>query len=456
MPVKLKKSILARIMDTPQRKIISVFELNRRAKYALEDGIGLVWVEGEISRLTRHASGHWYFTLKDAQASVSCAMFKANNQRVPFAPRDGMQVRVFGKASLFEAAGRYQLIASQMEEAGKGSLQEQFEKLKARLQAEGLFDPERKKSIPKLPRCIGVVTSPTGAAIRDVLHVIDRRFPNVHVILAPVTVQGATTAKSVSAAINYLNKADLGIDVMIVGRGGGSLEDLWGFNEEAVARAIAASEIPVISAVGHEIDFTISDFVADLRAPTPSAAAELAVPEKVDLQENIVMLSQRLSGALNSRKLQLNNRLISAQGRLHLHDPQRLVIQYRQQLLTLQAAMRHALKEQTRYADRIKTLQTRMQHALESEVRRRQQQVDEAQTHLQYRMETRLQKARQAVVRQEAALRALSPLAVLERGYSLTTREDGTVVRSAADVSGGDRIRTRVAAGEFMSTVGGD
>lgn len=453
LPAHLKKPILGRDMDREHRKIITVFELNRRAKYALEDGIGLVWVEGEISRLTQHASGHWYFTLKDPQASVSCAMFKGNNQSVSFRPRDGMKVRIFAKPTLYEPRGSYQLVVTQMEEAGKGSLQEQFEQLKAKLQAEGLFDPERKKPIPRLPRCIGVVTSPTGAAIRDILHVIDRRFPNVRVILAPVTVQGATAAKSVSAAIDYLNSSDLKIDVMIVGRGGGSLEDLWGFNEEVVARAIARSTIPVISAVGHEIDFTISDFVADLRAPTPSAAAELVVPEKADLIENVMMLSQRLTGALTSEKLRLHNRLIAAKGTLYLHDPRRQTVQYRQQLVNLQAAMRHALKEQTRYADRIAALRTRMQHALESDLRRAQQQVDEGQTRLAYRMETCVQKAKQSVAQQETALRALSPLAVLERGYSLTTREDGTVIRRANDVAAGDRIRTRVAMGEFISTV---
>jgi exodeoxyribonuclease VII large subunit len=438
-----------------ERKIYSVFELNRCAKLALERGIGEVWVEGEISRLTRHASGHWYFTLKDANASISCAMFQGYNKSVLFQARDGMQVRVFAAPTIYEPRGSYQLAVTQMEEAGKGSLQEQFERLKAKLAAEGLFDPARKRPIPKLPRCIGVVTSPTGAAIRDILQVIERRFPNMRVILAPVMVQGPKCAQSVAAAIDYFNtRTD--VDVLIVGRGGGSAEDLWGFNEEIVAQSIAASAIPLISAVGHEIDFTIADFVSDLRAPTPSAAAELAVPEKADLVESVALLRQRLTGALTTKKLRLNNRLGAATGRLAVHDPRRLLVQYRQQILTLQAAMRHALKEQTRYADRLGALEGRMRHALESELRRSQQRVDEAQTQLVHRMETRTQRARQLVVQQETALRTLSPLAVLERGYSLTTRADGTVVRVATDVAAGDLIQTRVADGEFVARVTGE
>ncbi len=450
-------------MEKDSRKIISVFELNRRAKFALEDAVGLVWVEGEISRFTKHASGHWYFTLKDSEASVACTMFKGSNSSVPFEPRDGMLVRVFAKPTLFELRGAYQISVMQMEEAGKGSLQAQFEKLKAKLHAEGLFDQSKKKPIPKLPNCIAVVTSPTGAAIRDILHVINRRFSNVRIIIAPVLVQGPKAAQSVANAIKFLNAENSKkgeskilnskIDVMIVGRGGGSMEDLWAFNEEILARAIFDSEIPVISAVGHEIDFTISDFVADLRAPTPSAAAEYAVPEKIELTENIAILRQRLSNALIAKKLRLNNRLITASSRLQLNDPRRQILQLRQKLIILQTKMRHALKEQTQYEAKIKLLNKRMSYAIESELHKTQQQLDEAQTSMQHQMELYLQKIRQSVAKQETALRVLSPLAVLDRGYSLTTSADGNVIKSASDLVDGQEIITTFADGKTRSRV---
>lgn len=413
-----------------KRKIYSVAELNRTARFTLENGIGEVWVEGEISRLTRHASGHWYFTLKDADASVSCAMFKQNNASATFAPKDGLQVRVLGQASLYEPRGNYQLIIRKIEEAGKGSLQEQFEKLKARLAAEGLFDAGRKKPLPLLPQKIGVVTSPTGAAIRDIINVLTRRFPNIEILLAPVTVQGEGAAKKIAAAIEYLNTRD-DIDLMIVGRGGGSLEDLWSFNEEVVARAIAASRIPVISAVGHEIDFTISDFVADVRAPTPSAAAELAVPVKTELENQITRFAARLGGSLQNQV--------------------------------------HVLRE------RIPGFRQTMIHALTDNLRQRQQKVDESgrvlaeclknavavqkqrlpglQQTMTHRLESAVAERKQNLRRIEVQLRALSPLAVLDRGYSLTQTADGSVVRDIAQLKKGDALKTRFAKGTVISEV---
>jgi exonuclease VII large subunit len=609
-----------------RRKIYSVAELNRTARFTLENGIGEVWVEGELSRMTRQASGHWYFTLKDEAAAVSCAMFKQNNATVIFAPKDGLKVRVLGQASLYEPRGSYQLIIRKMEEAGKGSLQEQFEKLKARLAAEGLFDADRKKPLPLLPQKIGVVTSPTGAAIRDIINVLTRRFSNLGILLAPVPVQGDGAATKIAAAIDYLNKvgrasslstskdlccftpfipADIdkrhlphweqegvtyfvtfrladslpkeklehwkserqqwlstheppysdkeleeysrlfserinewldagagscilankktaqivetalqhfdkeryrlgsyvimanhvhalitplpshdlstilhswksltanrineqvgrtgtlwqdesydhivrspeqlafytryiqknleqsngtalakvnrleacptlekAIDLIIVGRGGGSIEDLWAFNEEIVARAIAASRIPVISAVGHEIDFTISDFVADVRAPTPSAAAELAVPVKAELEIKIARLAARLGGSLQNQV--------------------------------------HVLRE------RIPGFRQTMVQALRAGLRQRQQRIDEATLRSSHQLQRAVAERRQDLRRLEVQLRALSPLAVLDRGYSLTETADGAVVRDAGRLKKGDRIKTRFAKGTVISEV---
>lgn len=413
-----------------KRKIYSVAELNRAARFTLENGIGEVWVEGEISRLTRQSSGHWYFTLKDETSAVSCAMFKQNNTSATFAPKDGLKVRVLGQASLYEPRGSYQLIIRKMEEAGKGSLQEQFEKLKAKLAAEGLFDPNRKKPLPLLPQKIGVVTSPTGAAIRDIINVLTRRFPNLGILLAPVTVQGEGAADKIAAAIEYLNTRD-DIDILIVGRGGGSIEDLWAFNEEVVARAIAASRIPVISAVGHEIDFTISDFAADVRAPTPSAAAELAVPVKAELETQLIRLTARLGGSLQNQVHILRERIPGfRQMMVHalMDDLRQRQQKADETLRTLAACLKNAVITQKQ---RLPGIQQTMNHCMGSAVTGR----------------------RQTLRRLEVQLRALSPLAVLDRGYSLTQTADGTVVRDSALLKKGAVIRTRLAKGTVVSEV---
>jgi len=635
-----------------KRKIYSVAELNRAARFTLENGIGEVWVEGEISRLTRHASGHWYFTLKDAEASVSCAMFKQNNAASTFTPKDGLKVRVLGQASLYEPRGSYQLIIHKMEEAGKGSLQEQFEKLKAKLAAEGLFDADRKKSLPLLPQKIGVVTSPTGAAIQDIIHVLTRRFPTIEILIAPVTVQGEGAAVKIAAAIEYLNTynvkvgqasslsksdevhyfapflpldiderhlphwkqedvtyfvtfrlidslpklklehwrnerelwlasnqkpysseklaeyrelfserinqwLDAGsgscllakkqnaevvqtalqhfdgeryrlssyvimanhvhvlvsprsgckladilhswksftanevnrlsgthgsvwqdesydhivrspeelnlytryiqenveqsngtalaridrleacptterpIDIMIVGRGGGSIEDLWAFNEEIVARAIAASRIPVISAVGHEIDFTISDFVADVRAPTPSAAAELAVPVKTELETQIIRLAARLGGSLQNQVHILRERIPG----------------FRQTMIHALTSDLRQRQQKTDDAGRI------LSECLRNAVTVQKQRLPGLQQTMTYRMGSAVAERKQNLRRLEVQLRALSPLAVLDRGYSLTQTSDGKVVRDTAQLKKGEVIRTRLAKGTVLSEV---
>ena len=435
------------------RKVYSVAELNRKARIVLEGGIGEVWVEGELSRLTLHSSGHWYFTIKDESASASCAMFVRDNRLVDFQPKDGKRVRIFARPSLYEVNGRFQLIASKMEDAGKGDLQEQFEKLKAKLQAEGLFDPEHKKKLPLLPRKIGVVTSPTGAAIRDILQVLRRRFPNLQVLIAPVRVQGAGAEKGIAKAIDYLNTRD-DIDVLIVGRGGGSLEDLWCFNEEEVARAIYRSKIPVISAVGHEIDFTISDMVADLRAPTPSAAAELVVPRKSDLEETLNRYLRRLQNALRAMERDFRVRLTRAAQSYVFKEPENLLRNYRQQLLSTQNRManllRIGLQQEARKLDGQKA---RLRPALENGLRQRTQRLDELDMRLHHTIERQVEQTHQRLTQLKSQLHMLNPLAVLGRGYSLTTRSDGSVIRSATEVQPGDLLLTRLAEGHILSEV---
>ena len=671
-----------------KRKIYTVADVNRKARMVLEGGIGELWVEGELSRVTIHSSGHWYFTLKDEQAAVSCAMFRNDNGRVAFKPKDGLKVQMFARPSLYEANGRYQLIASEMEEAGKGNLQEQFEKLKAKLAAEGLFDADRKKPLPVLPKKIGVVTSPTGAAIRDIINVLTRRNPNIQILLAPVVVQGPTAAKSIAAAIDYLNKRnveqashlfycadgnkrdacstffnphlpmevternlphwtqegttyfvtfrladsipqakldqwkndrelwlkehpephsdedkleyhqlfsekiqewldagagsclleqpevaalvadafrkfdgeryDLGewvvmpnhvhllvtpregfglndilhswksytgheickltgmegqvwqhesydhivrspeqlrhfenyihanpekagvkveqasrllpddgenkrdacstlpIDVLIVGRGGGSIEDLWAFNEEVVARAIAASEIPVVSAVGHEIDFTIADFVADVRAPTPSAAAELAVREKGDLEDEVSLYERRLNQSLKTMAQDFRLRLNRAAHSYVFREPSALVNRYRLSVESIKGRLPELLKlSASDRRQRMGSANVRMAHLLQSGVQQAHQRVDELGMVMQHRMERKAERDREKLERLEGQLRMLNPLAVLGRGYSLTLKQDGTVARSKEDVEAGDLITTKLADGKLVSKVEG-
>ncbi|MCF7816962.1 MAG: exodeoxyribonuclease VII large subunit [Kiritimatiellales bacterium] len=414
-----------------ERKVYSVAEINRKARMVLESAMGEVWVEGELSRVTVHSSGHWYFNLKDEQAVVSCAMFRNDNVRVLFNPKDGLKIQMLARPSLYEASGRYQLIASAMEEAGKGNLQKQFEKLKAKLAAEGLFDASRKKPLPVLPRRIGVVTSPTGAAIRDIINVLTRRFPHIGILLIPAKVQGAGAEQGIAKAIDYLNtRGD--IDVMIVGRGGGSIEDLWCFNEEVVARAIARSDIPVISAVGHEIDFTIADFVADVRAPTPSAAAELAVRQKSDFESELSLYDRRLRQNLKTMAQDFRLRLNRASHSYVFREPTTLMLRYRQS---------------------IQGLEVRMAHLLQSGVQQAHQHVDELGMVMQHRMERKLEREKQSLQRLESQLRMLNPLAVLGRGYSLTRKPDGSVVRSAESVGVGETITTQLADGKLVSNV---
>lgn len=391
------------------RPILTVSELTQAIKETLERDARFrsVLVKGEISNFKHHTSGHMYFTLKDARSRLKCVMFRGHNQRLRFRPEDGLTVVAGGSLSVYEVAGEYQLYVEEMYPAGQGALYLAFEQLKAKLQAEGLFDPERKRPLPSLPRTVGIVTSPTGAAIRDMVSVLRRRYPNVNIVLAPAIVQGEAGPASVIRAIELLNRRD-DVDVLIVGRGGGSLEELWTFNDEGVARAIAASRIPVISAVGHETDYTIADFVADRRAPTPSAAAEIAVPERVALTQAVSDQEGRLRVALIKRVRQLRESL---------------------GYLTRSAAL-------TRPLDR---------------VNQRRQQLDE----LLYRAEMTIRHATEGRRRRLEALAGkldgLSPLGTLARGYAICRiASTGQVVTAASQVSPGERLKVRVREGELV------
>lgn len=411
--------------------VLTVTELTRRIRGLIEGELGQVTVEGELSNVRRPPSGHCYFTIKDEGAQIRAVVWRSDMARLGFVPRDGMKVRAQGALTVYERDGSYQIVVKRLEEWGKGTLQAAFEALKKALAAEGLFDPDRKQKLPMLPRCIGVVTSPSGAAIRDILKVLERRFPNLHVVIAPARVQGDGAAREIAEAIDLLNRHG-GIDVMIVGRGGGSLEDLWCFNEEIVARAVARSEIPVISAVGHETDFTICDFVADVRAPTPSAAAEIVVGRKDEFLERLEARVQSLSRMLKQALLQARHRVRAASQSYVFREPGNVVRVYRHRLERLDARADRATERRLGDArQRTDDLSERLSRALRDVFTARVQQVKGL----------------------ERQLTAYNPLAVLKRGYSITFGPDGRAVRTADHVKTGDHVVTRVGTGSFTSEV---
>ncbi len=441
--------------DPVEREILSPSELVRSARALIEQHFGLIWIEGEISNFARPASGHFYFSLKDAQAQVRCAMFKPKSTWLRFRPADGMRVLVRARVSLYEARGEFQMIVEHMEEAGEGALLREFEKLKARLAAEGLFDAANKRAIPELPRRIGVITSPTGAAIRDVLSVISRRFPMLDIEILPVPVQGNEAAPAIVAMLNAASAAARH-DVLLLTRGGGSLEDLWAFNDEALARAIRASSIPVVCAVGHEIDFTIADFAADLRAPTPSAAAELLVPDATALRRHVDEIRKRLQQHL---RRELQNR---AQRTDHVHARLRA---------------QHPLAQLARADERLSNTVSRLRMANRNRLIAAHNRLDIPVSRLQaQRPGMKLTAARERINTLDArmytftahrlaargsrlselarALNAISPLATLQRGYAiLVDTDNGQVIRSPAQVAPGKALRARVAEGEFKVKV---
>ena len=433
------------------REVLTVSQLNGRARVLLEDVFSSIWVEGEISNLARPASGHVYFTLKDSGAQVRCALFRNNAARVRQALRDGLAVKVRGKVSLFEGRGDYQLILDTVEPAGDGALRLAFEALKEKLGAEGLFAAERKRALPAHPQRIGIISSPTGAVIRDIISVFRRRAPQVELNLIPTAVQGR---EAIGQIVRALQKADAqGFDALILARGGGSLEDLWCFNEEPVARAIAACVTPIVSAVGHETDVSISDFVADVRAPTPSAAAELLAPDSSDLQRRLESLQRRLLLRIQSRLAHDRLRLDSLTRRLR-HPGERLR-QQAQRLDDLDMRLRRAFEQRlNQRRERLARLDTRLaaQHPGRT-LALLKQRLDSLAERLPRAMRETLKDRRQQLQAQVQMLEVVSPLATLGRGYSILLDERGQAIRSAAQTQNGQRLKARLGEGELLVRV---
>lgn len=447
-------------MPKPPAQVLSVSELTHRVKDLLEERFPSVWVEGEVSNLRSPSSGHVYFTLKDANAQLAVVLFRGVAAKVGFKLGDGLQVIAFGDLGVYEKSGQYQLVARQLLPKGLGALQLAFEELKQRLAKEGLFDSARKRPIPALPQRIGLITSPTGAAVRDFLNVIGRRFPNVHIVINPVRVQGDGAAQEIAAAIDEFNALHashaLTLDVLVVTRGGGSLEDLWAFNEEVVARALARSQIPTISAVGHEIDFTISDFVADLRAPTPSAAAELVVKAKDEFARQLEQYQSRLQRDLRLRLAEVRQRFSDLAASYVFRRPTEIIRQYQQQVddyghrLTRAAgAVLDAQRARVGAAgDKFKLLSPRTRLA------NWRQTLGSHDRRLQGAWTQHQQAARHQLGQVGAKLELLSPNATLQRGYSITLiPETGRIVRSISHVKPGTTISTKVLDGDFNSVV---
>lgn len=419
-----------------ESKALSVTQLVRKMKRAVESGVGKLWIEGEVSNLKKQASGHWYFTLKDEGAQIQCAIFNARRKEGSQVLEDGSKVKVLADATIYEARGQLQLVVEKAETSGLGDLQAKFEALKRKLLAEGLFDQGRKVALPVFPRTIGIVTSPTGAAIQDILNILKRRSPWVQPVLFPVKVQGKGVEHEIANAIQKLNHPQAygypKCDLIIVGRGGGSIEDLWAFNEEVVARAISASTIPIISAVGHEIDFTIADFVADVRAPTPSAAAELAVPDSAEL--NLL---------LNQAKKRITRSLIHA-----LREPSQRIDQSRESLFqivesSLLARHQHyrelVLKHENLHPRRI--------------IARRSEKIIELRRNLNQLTQRQLLARAQKLETLQGLIRTLGPDSAFKRGFSITMTTDGKIIRSSKDAKSGMHLRTKLIDGEISSTI---
>lgn len=429
--------------------VLTVEQLNARIKQALEGEIGTVWVQGEISNFKAHTSGHFYFSVKDAKSQISAVMFRGHNSRLKFKPSDGLEVIIRGRITVYEPRGSYQIMCEAMEPVGAGALQKAFEQLRDRLKTEGLFAPERKRPIPHFPRHVAIVTSPTGAAIRDILNVMNRRAKSVRVTLVPTLVQGADAAPQIVNALKAAARLP-DVDVIIVGRGGGSMEDLWAFNDETLARTIVTMPVPVISAVGHEIDFTISDFVADLRAPTPSAAAELVARSSAELAHKITQLHRLLAVALDRQFKTVGHRLRGLEKRLI--DPRKrlqdLTLRNDDLLTRLELAARNLLHKRRH---RVELLAHKMGEPTRL-IDRKRQALTMSSLKLRKAMERALEKNKARSQKLMALLDSLSPLKVVERGYSIVTK-DKAVVKSSAQVKPGDEIEIRLAEGGLTATV---
>lgn len=448
---------LTKPLGSDPPRTLTVSQLNRQVKSLLESHFDYVWVEGEVSNFVAPSSGHWYFSLKDGNAQVRCAMFSMRNQRMRFTPANGDAIRVRCRVSLYEGRGEFQLLVEHLEHAGAGALQLAFEKLKSRLLAEGLFAPERKRALPEAVSRLGVITSPTGAAIHDILTVLRRRCPSIEVFLLPVAVQGEGAAVQIAGAIERANRwqrqGQVQLDALIVGRGGGSLEDLWAFNEEVVARAIAASELPVVSAVGHEVDFSIADLVADVRAPTPSAAAELLSPDQLAWQQRLQALERDLSRLIRRKLADANLRLDHLNQRLkhpgtQLREQAQRLDDLEQRLLL---AQRNFLMRQH---DRLALLNSRLMATSPlPRLRQLRRDVGQWRRQLDSAMHQRLQLNRNRLSHLAQMLDSLSPLGILGRGYAIVTDSSGAILRDAGKVAIGDEVEARLASGRLGLTV---
>ncbi|WP_052896805.1 exodeoxyribonuclease VII large subunit [Escherichia coli] len=436
--------------------IFTVSRLNQTVRLLLEHEIGQVWISGEISNFTQPASGHWYFTLKDDTGQVRCAMFRNSNRRITFRPQHGQQVLVRANITLYEPRGDYQIIVESMQPAGEGLLQQKYEQLKAKLQAEGLFELQYKKSLPSPAHCVGVLTSKTGAALHDILHVLKRRDPSLPVIIYPTAVQGDDAPGQIVRAIELANKRNE-CDVLIVGRGGGSLEDLWSFNDERVARAIFASRIPVVSAVGHETDVTIADFIADLRAPTPSAAAEMVSRNQQELLRQIQSVQQRLGMAMDYFLANRTRRLTLLHHRLQQQHPQLRLARQQTALERLQQRMNLAIDSQIKRTNKrqVRLLQRLNQQPPQPRIHRVQSRIQHLEHRLAEHVHSRLSAMRERFGNAVTHLEAVSPLSTLARGYSVTTVTDGKVLKKVKQVKTGDVMTTRLEDGWVKSEVKG-
>ncbi len=433
-------------------KILSVSDFTRNVKGVLEYNFPGVWVSGEISNLARPRSGHWYFTLKDDRSQVRCAMFRQNNQRLTFAPTEGMQVLVKARVSLYEARGDFQLLVDTMEDAGIGALQRAYEQLKQKLQKQGLFATQHKKTLPEVPHCVGIISSPTGAALHDILNVLKRRFPALPVIIYPAQVQGADAPAQLLQALSLAQEQAL-CDVLIIGRGGGSIEDLWAFNDEQLAVSIYNCPIPVISSVGHEVDFTICDFVADIRAATPSAAAELVSPDQEEWLNWLEAIEKQLS-------TQIKRSLAALQQQLQwqykqLKHPGRYLDEVSQRIDELSARMEQHLRLQLQSRqEKTCTFEARLQQHSPAHLLKLQQiRLNYLQQRLQQNMQSCLEHLQQKIASLASGMDALSPLATLGRGYSLVKNEQDELIRSAEQLNQGQQVKVIFSQTEAFMTV---
>jgi exodeoxyribonuclease VII large subunit len=433
-------------------EIYTVSRLNAEVRLTLELQFRQLWLCGEISNFVAASSGHWYFSLKDSAAQVKVAMFKQANRNAAFVPRNGQQVLIRARISVYEPRGEYQLLVDFIEPAGDGLLRQQYEMLKAKLTAEGLFAQERKKALPAQVRRVGVITSPTGAAVRDILTVLARRAPALEVIIYPALVQGAQAAQDLQAALSHAIRRNE-VDVLIIGRGGGSLEDLYCFNDEQLARQIAHCPLPIVSAVGHEIDFTIADFVADMRAATPSAAAELVSPDQQHQLSQLVQLQQRLQRGIRLQLGQQAQWFLQQQSKLQLLHPKRRLEQQQQRLDELQLRLQRAGQQQLERKQRQlqQHQQVLLQHAPHTAILR--QQTKGLTERLQRAMQQQLQQLTQQWQQHSALLHQVSPLATLNRGYSLSFTAENTLVKSVQQLQSGDTLTIRFADGSAVTEV---